>query len=818
MTACDIQRLLDLLHHLVLHSRAAGGVGSVARHQANLVLMALLLALLPLEDVVGPARAADDDMLRSLAKDSSLDAKIRGLESGIEPTYFAAVRLSWGILSLCCSDSIASARSVEDLCAALKAGVLDFFSNDVLGSLPMGDEAEDIRLTSASVVHQLLMLLLEVGPEGIADLRTRSKKLAALERDEQAIPGTLVQGGSSRMIVDHRPLPCETPPPVPDSLGTLLKTLAAVLEMRPALYAPGASESLLSDLMQDVGNDSDLMAGPSVFLGYMAVLSALTATEMGARMIFAQLGGENAPVAVSWRRFFGTLPNVIRRYDVPNNKANGVPGQRATSHFVLSIAETKGLCAFTGVFTRVMQRGPVDEVLSWVRQLDNEAGVSPSWELLFQTMCCPVPQNLKAALNNAIAAIARQPELAAALWERLLSAVVVLPYGGVADTGVARYDLVYQLNEIEAREENYSEAIAFIGLLNALWSAGSGLVDDGRSVAHFTRFVRDEILSTAFQRSFIDETQRWKFLSSGLDHCRLCLENLTLSPAAMAAEVSSAALPRPPGLEVLLDLLGEQNVARAALTTLSVGVDKLALDRYSTAAGAAKETAVLAALRLLCTGFHRDSDFVLAARRSLQRSSYDGLEAVLLHDRSRIPVLLEYVRYPFNTRVQEEALRLANAIIVRIPNLVLLILTIPLDGAATCASERMQSSFASCLHDAFGSPQSIVSAAHAGDAGVEDDQRSGLVLDVLLSCMHEPTPNFSQLLCGFDMEGGVTPLALHDPRALHTPLRVAMEVLAQPPMAVTHPRIFEQCLELVYQLAAGPDTGEVLLGARVLCA
>ena len=57
-------------------------------------------------------------------------------------------------------------------------------------------------------------------------------------------------------------------------------------------------------------------------------------------------------------------------------------------------------------------------------------------------------QEVKAALDDAIAAFARRPDLAAALWERLLQSVVVAPSG--ADEGpVARYDITYQLNEIE---------------------------------------------------------------------------------------------------------------------------------------------------------------------------------------------------------------------------------------------------------------------------------------------------------------------------------------------------------------------------------
>lgn len=460
-----------------------------------------------------------------------------------------------------------------------------------------------------------------------------------------------------------------------------------------------------------------------------------------------------------------------------------------------------------------MLHSNVDVIPSWLHKLDDEAGVSPSWEIFFQAMCCPVPQELKASLDEAIAAVARRPDLAAALWERLLSAVVVLPYSGTTfpDSGgsLARYDLAYQLNEIEARAEDYTEALAFVRLVNQLWRVGgTSLADDGRPVAHITRFIREEILATAFQRPFRSETQRWELIAAALEHCRLCLDALPASPAAFAQESALAAVPRPPGLDILLDLLGEQSVGRAAMLAVSMGVDQLAQERHAASAGAAKEAAALAALRLLSTGFRYDAEFVAAAKLSLHRTAYSGLDAVLRHDRARIPLLLEYVRYPFNAQVQEEALRVARVIAQRTPNLVSLLLTMPAPGAPLHIVGQLQDSFASCLHDATAS---MGAGAHPffGDDGNVADQRASLVLDLLTSDIESPAPNFTQLLCGFDVESGTTPQALHDPRALHTPLRVALGILGQHEMAVTRPRIYEQCLELVYRLAADADTGEV---------
>lgn len=74
-----------------------------------------------------------------------------------------------------------------------------------------------------------------------------------------------------------------------------------------------------------------------------------------------------------------------------------------------------------------------------------------AWPLLRFENCKCGSQRVKAALDGAIAAFARRPELAANLWERLLQAVVVQPAPAEDSLmgPIARYDITYQLNEIE---------------------------------------------------------------------------------------------------------------------------------------------------------------------------------------------------------------------------------------------------------------------------------------------------------------------------------------------------------------------------------
>jgi hypothetical protein len=802
----DVGRLLDVLQHLALHARGAAGASHrlAAQRQANLALVAFLLATLPIEDAEGRARDEDDAALKALAADAAVGAKVAQLEPRDDP-YAAAAHLAWGLLLLCSETREAAAVAMID--AALAAGALGFLRAGVLDSVPMADESEDVRGVAASVALQLLMLFWEVAAEGKDTLKERSVEGARAEKAEP------VEAPSSAalMAVDGRfGAPAPSPP---DSLAALLGAVAATLRLRPALFLDEARRSVqLGALAADACSQA-LADVPSVLVAYLGLLTAVAETEAGARAMFHQLRVENAAEAVSWRRMFDALRGVVCRYALAaEGGAEGAPPP--FSDVVLPVADTLALCAFARLFGAVFRAATPEEAAAWARQLEDDAGEAPCWEVLVQAMCSPVPQALKAALDDALAALARRPEIAAALWERLLAAVVVAPGyallagGGGAPAGGPHYDLVHQLTEVEARAEDYPEALSFVRLLNALWrGAGGQLADDGRPVAHLARFVREDVLAPALQRAYRDDAQRWELVAAALEHCELCLGALTALPAALAAEAGApAGAPRPPGLDVLLDLLGERSAMRAALATLSCGGDHLAHERHAAPYGAAREAAALAALRLINAGLAHDVAFVEAAARAAARPPPGTLDAVLRHDRARLPLLLEYARYAHSPAIQAEALRLAATLAARVPNLVPLLLSAPPAGGAPVA-QRLQDGFAACLHDAV-----AAAPAEAGEVEADEaDPRAALALALLLGGLEAPSPNLTQLLCGFDVEGGASPMALLDPRALHTPLRVALEVLAAPRLARRRPRLFEQCLELVYELAAAPDTGPATL-------
>lgn len=59
------------------------------------------------------------------------------------------------------------------------------------------------------------------------------------------------------------------------------------------------------------------------------------------------------------------------------------------------------------------------------------------------------------------------------------------------------------MNEIEARQEEYSETLSFIHLVNTLMETLSGALAGGAVVvAHYTQFVLQQVLPYLWQRGY----------------------------------------------------------------------------------------------------------------------------------------------------------------------------------------------------------------------------------------------------------------------------------------------------------------------------
>jgi len=849
--ASQIVQLMHAQRHLSLklastpsrHHQQQQHGDIVTSHQVCIVTFALLLALLPTDAVAGDGAAlqADEDFLAELAKDATLESAVSTIE--INPV----TELAYGLLLSMYGPDTATDRAWRHVSQGIKVGALGWLGSRMMSSSAMEDEPDHQRQLYACIANQLLINFLDAqaGRKAVEELIATSIKKS--DEELQAGPEgwgqhwTTAPHSSSSMALDivvangpgaaaGTSASSQMTMMKSDTLATLLSAFAAVYRAHPDLFLDESLRcALVPEFMQYVIAHEVLTErkSPSAFLALLSIMTSLASGAEGARSMFAQLrtteGTDASPV--SWKAMFQLLIAVIQRYSLTENV--GDVRKRSLEAEPLNPWDAAALVSYINLFKRVMSEGSPDEVASWLGILEDEAGgISPLWEILFQAMCSPVPQSLKAALDDAIASLARRPDLSAALMDRLLTAVVVQP---LSPESVPRYDLTYQLTEIEARSEDYQEVIAFVRLLNILWTGmGSQLPDEGRPYSHLSRFVREEALAAAPQRAYRDEAQKWDLLTLCMEHAEETIKSVQswsmLGSTTMMNGSSGGGGRYPPGLDALLDLLGERGLMRALRMTALSDVDQAAHERKEEPWGAAKETSVLAGLRLMSTSLRCDAEFVAAASRANRSGSYETLDTVLRHDRRCLGHLLNWIKYPHNPAIQAEVIVLTHLLVLRMPNIVSLALSVPSSVHTVSLSQQLQDGYASCLNESLfniSTSLSILGSASSSSSSLnqpsDDDPRAALILQLLLDgfameSASQYQPSLTHLLCGFDIDPGMSPMmVLAHPRSQATVLSVVLSALETPRLSWRKPRLYEHCLELVHELAAEIDAGPAIL-------
>lgn len=801
LSASDIGLILDAHHHLELKTKAQPGLA--VSHQAFAVTLAALLSFLPIENLDGAVAREGERSLVELSGKDDLHCRISKLDPSVGSCSNAMLLLGWGVfLSLFNDNAVDEAAQL--VMRSINAGVFRHISK-MMGSTAMEDEPDYQKKLYASIANELLMAFLDTtaGRNGVADLFERSIKDGPSELES----GTLMPHGAQLMAMEIAP--SFNGMEAPDDLATLLLALGSVYKLYPDLFLV---ESLRYDVMENfmtyiAGHEVVLKhQSPSVFLAMLSVLRALASGNEGARSMFLQLHTDDPSAPLSWASMFGNLVAVIKRYALEDDSI-GSDRKGVMDAEPLNFWDSAALCAYLELFSQVMTEGAAEEAATWLRLLESDAGIAPVWEILIQAMCCPVPLALKACLDKSIASLASsQPEIASHLMDRVIAATVVqLP----SPEGVApRYDLSYQLNEIASRIEDYTEVIAFVNLLNALWRGMEDMLpDEGRPYLHLTRFVKNDVLGIAPQRAYKEENQKWEIIANCMEHAEITLHGVQSWVATGTGRGQHGILS--PGLDTLQDLIGEQVFMKTLSLTAFSDVELVAHERQVESWGAAKEAAILASLRLLSSALHFDVEFVKAARQANRSGVYETLDMVLRNDQRRLPALFDWVRYPYNPAVQAEAITVAQLLIPRIHNIVTLVLNSPPSGPVPL-SQRLQDGFASCLHDSLFDVLATVMVKRGVNL-LEEDPRAANILQLLSTSLEGPAPNFTHLLCGFDVESGMGPFRLNHLRSQSTILTVLLEALGATRMWMIKPRLYELILELVYRLAADFDAGPAVL-------
>ncbi|KAF8066245.1 NUP205 [Scenedesmus sp. PABB004] len=565
-----------------------------------------------------------------------------------------------------------------------------------------------------------------------------------------------------------------------DDLSSLLEALAVVFGVRPGLWFDGeAPESYphVSSFMSYVAVHPAMQL-PDVRVSFLGVLAALAAGPRGSRFCLAQFrqnAGKPELEHFTWRKLFQSIVVYCRRYEELEREAI-VGGSSVVATGLLAArddalmppGDAALLVAYLDLLGKIIDQGAEQEVRAELQGLERDVssvlGGLPLYEPLFQLMCHGVPSSVKAAVHRSLGCLARFKELAPRLLERLLVAAVVASPQGVMEgyAGLPRFDLLAQVNEVEARAEEYSESLAFLGFVNRLLAAlgPASLPGGGLAVGHYTAAVLQHVLERAL-----------------LQH------------------------------------------------VLQPGQEELAASMEAGSEGPPRQAAVLEGLRLLNSALEYDTAAAEQLAGLSVRERLAPLHSLLLSPARRLPTLLQYLLYP-DEAVQLEAAKLLAALAARLPNLVPLLQPNFDDGPALLVRQGAAQSLELALLDHAGpggfggaaeeagkadGPPADGAAAGGGAPASPGDARAELLLDVMLGTLRgSPPPTLGHLLLGFDTTAPPADWARVGlaPQLEFTCMTVLLRALQAAPLQRLKPALYAKALQLLYAVAAEPLTCE----------
>ena len=220
----------------------------------------------------------------------------------------------------------------------------------------------------------------------------------------------------------------------------------------------------------------------------------------------------------------------------------------------------------------------------------------PGWWLvlsLLGLLSCAVPTQIKAKLLQLLAAIARTPDIVHPLWQALEGAGLLAG---------SRAGLVAELEEVEARQEEFPLTRAFLQLLDTLTNVeipcalGAGTRQPGFLPG--LTFVQDQVLLKFHTRTYKHQSEKWAVAAACLELLHKFVRDY--QPAAEDFIHSNPGVGLAPGHYVLLHLHQTSLLLRTVLFVVDEA--RVTLDTFTQVPGKPElERAATAALKLLHT-------------------------------------------------------------------------------------------------------------------------------------------------------------------------------------------------------------------------
>lgn len=738
---------------------------------AYTILFALINALV--SDSLGSAL----DTPPLLAPDASFRKQFQHLVMAKVPSppfvesSIAVIRLAWAVF-LSNTKEYAPAGTAPDEDAAARAcletsslqAAFKFLTDDILGSATYQNTDPDLLYLYTAYLHKLLCCFL-TQPLG--------RDVVQVIKDEAVNAGDPWLDGASLESLQNQPDAGSGARGRLDAFVALLRLVGDVYFREPELMVDNAA---LWTFVLYAGEEH---RGYATMAAFLDLLTALATGAEGARQVYRLLQ-ERAFKVISWETLFHTL--VV--YDQQFRQSMQTTGAVLTP---FPPGDARALEAYLRTMKKVMEEGAEDERTTWFTTIE------PLFRLLQYEV---VPTKLKGALRDVIRAfVPLGPDVSDSIWS-LLDAyeLPVMPQAAPPTSGSQQlYDMSYELNEVEARTEEYPSTISYVLLVNALIAADATQADQGRRYSRFFEYIRDQVFLPYAQRAYADASEKWQLVAACLANFEMMLKAYqpevelqeTDSRMATGPPSTSAGGAEPPsGQELMKDFMSGRAVYRNVMSILSLGADAVLEERGTQQHGVYLEDAVRLSLRLLSSVLSKDS-----ALAEEWRPSCLPLDAVLRTDSRLLVTVLEFVRYDALPEVQRLSVQLMAALSSRIQQLVPILVE---EGAAG----RLTEEYAACLEAQLQDPQPPESS---------EPDTSHLIMQLLLGSLDMPAPNVAHMLLSFDLSQAVERSSLQ-PKRTYSCLRVLLDLLEAQGSPEINARVHEMAYELLYALCTDPVT------------
>ncbi|XP_076311365.1 nuclear pore complex protein Nup205 isoform X1 [Tachypleus tridentatus] len=823
------QETLRLITHLAVHS------GTCADGTLDNSTLTLVMALMYAIDV-GPLQtcADTDEVVQNLlliVNTSTAIAVHKELMTSETtwqiPGLKAVIQLSWAITLRTLSQFPPASQGLDfgscieedekTVDVAVENSAFLYLQNLIVSSSSFHQEEFFVKR-----VHNLVIDFIILMPLKVKELRNRG--------DETA-----------RIIAAHVQEGLESPVDLPRHFEQLLELIAELyskdplgLELISEYWCPDNTADTFTyrpiqrqvSLYKFVRLAGDLLPA-SLFVPYMKMLTSLSGSPSCAHHCFnlLKMNGRNAGIQcsiVSWDHFFDS----IHRYYT--NLRQDAPMTSDTQHLYrqrpitrgITPQEVDGLTVVLGLMENVVYQ---DE-MARIAIAENPQFVPIV--VFLGLVSCSVPPELKAALLKTLSAFARTVNIAATIWHHMENSqlIPVRPVTGYHPMGIQM-----DLEEVEARNEEFPITRAILGLIHSLFSSilseGSGT--SSPSFNPYLEFVRDCVFLRFHTRAYKNEGEKWevaalclRILEQFLRHYDMSLEDF-LSQHPGGGSIPSAVQA---GYAVMAHLLQDGGLLKIILLILDEGVRLF--DQYSPILGQNYlEESTLLCLKLLEIGLMKQEGFMYLVRESGSGLIVTGLDRLLMGINPRsgqadhLIIITKYLT--FNTFLMEHALAVTQILNLLCLNSQTAQQLVGILSSDLKESDILLHGFVECLDsEDIEKVKGEGNETPSGSSNTRSTARQ-LILQLLLTCLKHPPHNLAHMLLGFDLRHPIPQTTLQDPGVLGSPRTCLHATLAfldrdsdnfgYPSCISDSPKAASLAYQLIYTLCANKDTSGAVM-------